>query len=240
MPEATFDPIAELYDKFAELSHARYRQWLERVLPARGGRAVDLGCGSGRFLGLLADRYDEVLAVDAAPRMIELARERHPQPRIRYRVGDLWEITPDAEGTFDLVFSVNTLHHLGPDPAAYLAHVRRLLRPGGRIVVVDCVRHTPAWAANPVSYGLYRFSRTMTGAVRAGLAHRSVSGALASYRLRRHPRWRSLAAEAPTLTRAEFRHHYAAAFPGATFTDSLDPTVCAIAGEVTARTPVTS
>ncbi|QKV73472.1 class I SAM-dependent methyltransferase [Amycolatopsis sp. Hca4] len=230
MTEATFDPIAELYDKFAELSHARYRQWLERVLPARGGRAIDLGCGAGRFLGLLAERYDDVLAVDAAPRMIELARERHPQ--VRYRVGDLWEITPEAEGTFDLVVSVNTLHHLGPDPAAYLAHVRRLLRPGGRIAVVDCVRHTPGWASTPPAYGLYRFSRTMSGAIRAGVAGRSLADALASYRLRRHPQWRSLAAQAPTLTRAEFHHHYTAAFPGAAVSDALDPSVCAIAGEV--------
>lgn len=233
MTEATFDPIAELYDKFAELSHARYRPWLERVLPAHGGRAVDLGCGAGRFLDLLADRYEEVLAVDAAPRMIDLARERHPRPHIGYRVGDLWEITPETEGTFDLVFSVNTLHHLGPDPARYLEHVRRLLRPGGHVVVIDCVRHTPAWASNTLTYGVYRFSRTMTGAVRAGVTGRSVTDALASYRLRRHPNWRSLAAQAATLTRAEFHQHYAAAFPGVSFTDSLDPAVCAISGAVT-------
>ncbi|MGW4062797.1 class I SAM-dependent methyltransferase [Amycolatopsis sp. NPDC004747] len=234
MTEATFDPIAELYDKFAELSHARYRRWLEQVLPAHGERAVDLGCGSGRFLELLADRYENVLAVDAAARMVDLARERHPRPHIRYRVGDLWEVTPEAEGTFDLVFSVNTLHHLGPDPAGYLGHVRRLLRPGGHVVVIDCVRHTPGWASNALTYRVYRFSRTMTGAVRAGLTRRSVTDALASYRLRRHPNWRNLAAQAPTLIRAEFHHHYATAFPGASFTDSLDPAVCAVSGAVQA------
>ncbi|WP_370966960.1 class I SAM-dependent methyltransferase [Amycolatopsis sp. cg9] len=235
MPEATFDPIAELYDRFADLSHSRYREWLAGVLPAGGGRAVDLGCGAGRFLDLLADRYDDVLAVDAAPRMIELARARHADPAIRYRVDDLWEVTPDRDGAFDLVFSVNTLHHLGPDPQRYLPHVRRLVRPGGRLVVVDCVRHTPEWATNAVAYRVYRASRTVAGAVRAGVSGRSVADAMASYRLRRHPRWQSLAAEAPALTRAEFHREYAAAFPGASFTDTLDASVCAVTAPVPAE-----
>lgn len=228
MADATFDPIAELYDRFAELTQARYRAWADQVLPARGERAVDLGCGAGRFLDLLADRYDDVLAVDAAGKMVDLARERHAGRAIRYRVGDLREVTPENDGTFDLVFSVNTLHHLGADPQAYLAHVGRLVRPGGRVVVIDCVRHTPGWAAHPVTYRVHRFSRTLAGAVRAGVSGRSVGDALASYRLRRHPQWRSLAAEASTLTRAEFHRHYSAAFPGATFTDTLDPAVCGV------------
>ncbi|WP_158103773.1 class I SAM-dependent methyltransferase, partial [Crossiella equi] len=85
---------------------------------------MDLGCGAGRFVDLLADRCQQVLAVDASPRMVELARDRHDRPNITYRVEDLWRLTPAREGRFDVVLSVNTLHHLGPDPQAYLAHVR--------------------------------------------------------------------------------------------------------------------
>lgn len=228
MTDATFDPIAELYDKFAGLTHGRYQKWLEQVLPTRGERAVDLGCGSGRFLDLLANRYKDVLAVDASPRMINLARDRHPQAHIRYSVSDLWSVTPDRDGTFDLVFSVNTLHHLGPDPQQYLAHVRQLLRPGGQLVVIDCVQHTPPWATNAVTYRVFRFARTVTGATNAWLSGRSLGDALASYRLRRHPRWQRLAAEAPTLSRTEFHQQYAEALPGASFTDGLDPSVCAV------------
>lgn len=238
MTDATFDPIAELYDRFAALSHGAYSRWLQHVLPARGGRAVDLGCGAGRFVDLLADRYDEVLAVDASSRMIDLARERRARPAVDYRVRDLWDLTPERDGTFDLVFSVNTLHHLGPDPQRYLAHVRRLVSPGGRLVVIDCVRHTPDWATGAVTYRLYRFSRTVSGAVRAGVTRRSAADALAAYRLRRHPRWRDLAAGAPVVSRAEFHRQYAAAFPGASFADTLDPSVCGVTWQFAATPPI--
>jgi ubiquinone/menaquinone biosynthesis C-methylase UbiE len=234
MTDATFDPIAELYDRFAEVTQHRYQRWIEQVLPERGWRAVDLGCGSGRFMEVLASRYDEILAVDASPRMIDLARYRHPQRSIHYRVGDLWDVNPDRDGTFDLVFSVNTLHHLGPDPQEYLAHVAALVRPGGQIVIIDCVQHTPGWAGTAMTYRLYRYSRTLTGAIRAGVARRSLGDGLAAYRLHRHQQWRRLAAEAPTLSRAEFHEYYTAAFPEAIFTDTLDASVCAVTGRVPA------
>ncbi|GLY51381.1 class I SAM-dependent methyltransferase [Lentzea sp. NBRC 102530] len=223
---ATFDPIADLYDRFASLTQDRFRRWITGVLPASGGRAIDLGCGSGRFLDLLADRYGEVVGVDASARMIDLAQARFPA--VKCDVGDLWEATPERLGVFDLVLGVNTLHHLGSDPAAYLAHVRRLVRPGGQVVVVDVVRHTPRWAANPVAYRVYRLGRTVRGAVRAGVAGGSVGDALAAVRLKRHEQWRNLAADAHVLSRQEFRREYALAFPGATFSDAVESSVCAV------------
>ncbi|MBP2478637.1 SAM-dependent methyltransferase [Crossiella equi] len=187
---------------------------------------MDLGCGAGRFVDLLADRCQQVLAVDASPRMVELARDRHDRPNITYRVEDLWRLTPAREGRFDVVLSVNTLHHLGPDPQAYLAHVRDLLNPGGRLVVIDSVQHTPGWVKGPVGYRAYRWTRTLSGAIRAGVTGRGLGVALASYQLRKHERWQELAAQAPALSRAQFHQEYRRAFPGAEFQDRLDPSVC--------------
>ncbi|MET9227743.1 class I SAM-dependent methyltransferase [Lentzea sp. NPDC003310] len=226
MSDATFDPIADLYDRFASLTQDRFRRWISGVLPASGGRAVDLGCGSGRFLDLLTDRCGEVVGVDASPRMADLARARFPT--VKVEVADLWDATPDRLGVFDVVLSVNTLHYLGPDPAAYLAHVRRLVRPGGQVVIIDVVRHTPSWAANPLAFRAYRLGRTVRGAVRAGVAGRSVGDALAAVRLKRHAQWRDLAAEAHVLSRQEFRREYGAVFPGAVFSDSVESSVCAM------------
>lgn len=78
---------------------------------------MDLGCGSGRFLDVLTGRCAEV--VDASARRVDLARTRFPSAGCE--VGDLWEATLERLGVFGLVHSVDTLHHLGPDPAAYPA-----------------------------------------------------------------------------------------------------------------------
>jgi ubiquinone/menaquinone biosynthesis C-methylase UbiE len=67
---AFFDPLAELYARYAEITDDLCRPWLRSAIPdlagVEGSRAVDLGCGSGRFTGLLADRSGQMLAVDVA------------------------------------------------------------------------------------------------------------------------------------------------------------------------------
>src|SRR5262245_3051486 len=101
-----FDPIAELYERYAEINDAIYRPHLARALPAAGPRGVELGCGSGRFTGLLADRCEHVLAVDIAEREVAIAREKRAHPNVEYRVGSLLDVSPDRDGRFDVVLSV--------------------------------------------------------------------------------------------------------------------------------------
>ena len=104
------------------------------MLPPVGGRALDLGCGTGRDSVLLAGRFAHVDAVDLSLPMIEIARARRSRPNVAYRQADLLEAT--GSGEYDLVLSVMTLHHV-PDLRAALAHVKGLLAPGGRIVLAD-------------------------------------------------------------------------------------------------------
>lgn len=223
-----FDSLAQVYAPFAEITHAAYRPWVEQVVP-HGRRAIELGCGSGQFLGLLAERFQEVVAVDMSAAMIETARQRNPGRHIDYRIGDIRDATPDRVGTFDLVFSVNTLHHLG-DPQRYLAQVRELLCPGGTVVIIDYVATTPGWAATiGPAYRLYRWTRGVHGALRVGVTRRSIEDARTMYRLRRDPRWRELAASAAPLQREQFHRHYTDAFPGAHISDDLDHSVYAMA-----------
>jgi SAM-dependent methyltransferase len=139
-----FDPLAELYERYAEINDEIYRPWITAALPAGGPheRAADLGCGSGRFSDLLADRYRQVLAVDIAEREIAIARRRRGRPSVDYQVRSMLDLTPDRDGRFDLVFSVNALFHTG-DPDRVLPHVRSLVRPGGWAVLVDIVSGRP-------------------------------------------------------------------------------------------------
>lgn len=104
---------------------------------------ADLGAGEGAFSQLLARRAKQVIAVDNSPRMVEVAQElahRNGLTNIEFRVGDL-EDPPIADASVDLAFLSQSLHHaLHPQRAVDAAH--RILRPGGRIAILDLKRHS--------------------------------------------------------------------------------------------------
>lgn len=133
----SFDRVAADLDRLAELNRDRddlIGDWLEDVLPAAGRCAIDLGCGPGRQAVLLGGRFEQVDAIDLSGPMIELARARRPRPNITYLHGDLQHA--GQAGHYDLVLCVRTLHHV-PDLRTALGHLKTLVAPGGRLVVVD-------------------------------------------------------------------------------------------------------
>lgn len=102
--------------------------------------AADLGCGPGGLLPVLAGKAERVIGVDSAPAMLELARRNADSPAVSLRVGEL-EHLPLADGEVQAAVMSLTLHHL-PDPGAALAEARRVLAPGGTLVVVDFLKHS--------------------------------------------------------------------------------------------------
>lgn len=103
---------------------------------------ADLGAGEGAFALLLAQRAQRVIAVDTSARMIEVGREqalRQGIANVEYRQGDMEEV-PIDDRMVDLVFFSQSLHHaLHPERA--VSEARRILRPGGRVVILDLVKH---------------------------------------------------------------------------------------------------
>jgi Methylase involved in ubiquinone/menaquinone biosynthesis len=113
---------------------------LLRLMPPMA--IADLGAGDGTFALLLAQGAKRVIAVDTSARMIEVGRElaqRNGITNVEFRHGDMEEVPIDA-AEVDLVFFSQSLHHaLHPDRALKEAH--RILVPGGRIVVLDLLKH---------------------------------------------------------------------------------------------------
>ncbi len=103
---------------------------------------ADLGAGEGTFSQLLARRSKKVIAVDNSDKMVEYGRElasKHGVKNLEYRKGDL-EAVPIKDATVDLAFFSQALHH-AQHPAHAVAEAWRILKPGGRIVVLDLLRH---------------------------------------------------------------------------------------------------
>ena len=103
---------------------------------------ADLGAGEGTFSQLLARRAKKVIAVDNSEKMVEYGTElarKHGVKNLEYRFGDIQEI-PIRSATVDLAFFSQALHH-AQHPERAVAEAYRILKPGGRIVVLDLLRH---------------------------------------------------------------------------------------------------
>ena len=97
------------------------------------GRALDFGCGIGRLTQALAEYFDEVVGVDVAASMIDLARERNQfEDRCRYVVNAREDLSLFDDASFDFIYSQIVLQHVGPDLAKrYIREFIRILRPTG-------------------------------------------------------------------------------------------------------------
>ena len=103
---------------------------------------LDLGTGTGRMLELLASEAERAVGVDQSAAMLSLARERLEQAGLRQaqlRQGDIFA-PPVERDAFDLVVIHQVLHFLD-DPARALQEAARMLRPGGRLLIVDFAAH---------------------------------------------------------------------------------------------------
>lgn len=103
---------------------------------------VDLGTGTARMLQLLADRMDRGIGIDVSHDMLSYARARLDSARLRHcqvRQGDIFSPPLDSD-TGDLVIVHQVLHFL-EDPERAIAEARRLLKPGGRLLVIDFAPH---------------------------------------------------------------------------------------------------
>jgi SAM-dependent methyltransferase len=110
---------------------------LSRLVGSEPRRVLDVGCGTG-FLALrLAELGHTVTGVDFAPQMVERARRKAEQTgqQVDFRVGNAIALDSPAE-TYDVVVARHLIWNL-PDPARGVTEWLRVLRPGGRLVLIE-------------------------------------------------------------------------------------------------------
>jgi ubiquinone/menaquinone biosynthesis C-methylase UbiE len=108
-----------------------YKKALQELEISPDTMLLDAGCGSGMFSSMAIDAGAQVIGIDAAPGLLEIARQRNPQNN--FMEEDL-EAMPFANNSFDLVTGFNSFQYAGNFSKA-LAEAHRVLKPGGILVL---------------------------------------------------------------------------------------------------------
>jgi ubiquinone/menaquinone biosynthesis C-methylase UbiE len=124
--------------------HVPERKVEEAILDTLGTQhmesVLDAGTGTGRMLELIASHVARGVGVDVSQEMLSIARDRLKDvPHCQLRLADVYRL-PFHEQSFDTVLFHQVLHYLD-DPPAALREARRVLRPAGRLLIVDFAPH---------------------------------------------------------------------------------------------------
>ena len=149
-----FEQIAPTWDDYvASAYEVELQERLTRLLPWQQEMTVlDVGTGTGYLAGMMAPLVGEVIGVDCAPAMLTRAGEKMVQAgyqHVSFREG-MAERLPLATGSVDVAMCHMLLHHV-VSPRTVLAELRRVVRPGGYVVIIDAHTHTHHWT--PQAFG---------------------------------------------------------------------------------------
>jgi ubiquinone/menaquinone biosynthesis C-methylase UbiE len=136
------------------VSNQAFVDIVRELLPATATNVLDLGCGPGDVMIRLARACPslKITAVDGSPAMIQLAQTAFEECGLSMTIRAMQGYVPGLPlpiGQFDAVLSKDFLHHL-PDPMALWHEVRRLIKPGGFICVMDLRRPDSPEAAQKI------------------------------------------------------------------------------------------
>jgi len=136
-----WDEIANEYDDYPGMADFvnETRPWLQAQF-AGGENVLELGCGTGIFSELIADRVGHLTATDMSPQMLAQATKKLSRySNVRIQREDAHHISFD-DNTFDSALLANVLHHMDT-PVAVVRECNRVLRLGGKIVTIDATSY---------------------------------------------------------------------------------------------------
>jgi ubiquinone/menaquinone biosynthesis C-methylase UbiE len=153
-----FENHAEYYEKsqyrtgrrtFINSRHDHIVTMLAALAVPETAKVLDAGCGPGNLVPEFARRYHRVYAMDASPRMVNIARSNAAGfPNVSYQVGNI-EALPFADGTFDVVCSAGVIEYL-PNMEKALAEMCRVLHPAGLLILSTTNSAAPAHWFRPL------------------------------------------------------------------------------------------
>lgn len=207
--DPSYDAIAPLYAEVFEDIGVREVEWawLTRRFDAVPGkpRVLDIGCGNGALLRKLSGRIAAGTGIDFSPVMIELAANRARSEHSHLRFETVREPKlPFPDASFDVVTSLLSFRYLDWDPI--MNEIRRVLAPGGRIMIVDMVtapvrvQELPQLAISKV--------RTILGTMKHRKFHRALQ------KLVSDPRWQTMLQYNPIRAEHELKWYLESRFPG--------------------------
>ena len=132
--QADFDKLA-LWDTEGWGHNSHYHDYLLKQMAPNCEKVLEIGCGTGSFSRLLAQRVEIVLASDLSPVMIKIAKQRSEgYSNIEYKKADVMECE-FSKNQFNCIVSIATLHHL---PLEEILHkIKAWLKPNGILIVLD-------------------------------------------------------------------------------------------------------
>jgi ubiquinone/menaquinone biosynthesis C-methylase UbiE len=133
-----YSGIASTYDRVREMSDQNLDLWIREIIRLghiHGESAVlEVGCGTGRFaIALWEHTHSRVVGLDISSNMLKIAKTKPSTGQIDW-IEATAETIPSADKVFDCIFMVFAMHHF-KDKRRALAEIRRVLKPGGRLVI---------------------------------------------------------------------------------------------------------
>jgi 2-polyprenyl-6-hydroxyphenyl methylase/3-demethylubiquinone-9 3-methyltransferase len=121
--------------------------WIESLVPLRGQRVLDVGCGGGILAESMAQRGAQVLGIDLAAKPLAVARLHAIESEVeglQYREVAAEALAQESPGRFDVVTCMEMIEHV-PDPASVVRACATLVKPGGRIFFSTINRNAKAF-----------------------------------------------------------------------------------------------